>query len=209
MGLPEGGTVFCCFNSPHKINPVFFDIWMRLLKNIDDSVLWFAGGNQKGQENLQREAEARGVAAQRIVFMPRVTESESYLARYRLADLFLDTLPYNAITTAIDALWAGLPVLTCRGRTFAGRGATSMLHAVEMPELIADSLETYEATALRLARNRPALSDLRQRLTNERGTLPLFNTDRFRRNIERAYTAIWECHKRGEPPADFDVALAD
>jgi protein O-GlcNAc transferase len=182
---------------------------MRLLKQIDDSVLWFAGGNQKSQENLRLEAEARGVAAERIVFMPRVSESDTYLARYRLADLFLDTLPYNAISTAIDALWAGLPVLTCRGHTFAGRGAASMLSAVGMPDLIADSLETYEATALRLARNRPALSQLRQKLTHERGTLPLFETDRFRRNIERAYIAIWERHKRGELPADFDVAAPD
>jgi protein O-GlcNAc transferase len=209
IGLPEGGTVFCCFNSPHKITPMFFDVWMRLLKQIDDSVLWFAGGNQKSQENLRREAETRGVAAERVVFMPRVSESENYLARYRLADLFLDTLPYNAITTAIDALWAGLPVLTCRGRTFAGRGATSMLLAVGMPELIADSLEAYELTALRLARDRSELSRLRQRLTQKRGSLPLFDTDRFRRSIEGAYITMWERHQRGEPPSDFDVLRGD
>ena len=138
MGLPKDGIVFCCFNSPHKITPVFFDMWMRLLKQIEGSILWFAGGTQSGQNNLRREAEARGVAQDRIVFMPRVSDSETYLARYRLADLFLDTLPYNAITTAVDALWAGLPVLTCRGHTFAGRCAASILHNIGLSELIAD-----------------------------------------------------------------------
>ena len=206
MGLPEDGTVFCCFNSPHKITPAFFQAWMRLLQQIDNSVLWFAGANEASQRNLRREAEARGVSSERIIFMPRVSESATYLARYRLADLFLDTLPYTAISTAIDALWAGLPLLTCCGHTFAGRGATSMLHAVGLPELVADSLETYEATALRLARDRSALSHLRKKLTHERDALPLFDTDRFRRNIERAYVAMWGRHKRGEPPCDFDVA---
>jgi predicted O-linked N-acetylglucosamine transferase (SPINDLY family) len=178
---------------------------MRLLQQIDNSVLWFAGVNEASQRNLRREAEARGVSSERIVFMPRVSESATYLARYRLADLFLDTLPYTAISTAIDALWAGLPLLTCRGHTFAGRGATSMLHAVGLPEMVADSLQTYEAIALRLARDRSALSHLRKKLTHERDARPLFDTDRFRRSIERAYVAMWGRHKRDEPPCDFDV----
>jgi protein O-GlcNAc transferase len=205
MGLPEDGVVFCCFNSTHKITPIFFDVWMRLLKKVDGSVLWFAGGSETGQRNLRREAVARGVAAERIVFMARVSDSETYLARYRLADLFLDTLPYNAITTAVDALWAGLPVLTCRGHTFAGRCAAGILQSAGLPELIADSLETYEAAALRLVQDRAALSRLRQKLIDERMSLPLFDTDRFRRNVESAYTAMWERHRRGEAPADFDV----
>ena len=208
MGLPEDGVVFCCFHSPHKITPVFFGIWMRLLTEIDDSVLWFAGGSAASQRNLRREAEMRGVAAERIIFMPRVSEPETYLARYRLADLFLDTLPYNAISTAVDALWAGLPVLTCGGRTFAGRGATTMLLAAGMPELIADSLEAYEATALRLAQDRSNLARLRQKLTQERSNLPLFDTERFRRNLEAAYLTMWERHLRGEPPSDFEVIPA-
>jgi len=205
MGLPEDGVVFCCFNSTHKITPIFFDAWMRLLKEIDGSVLWFAGGSQTAQNNLRREAEARGVAASRIVFMPRVSDQETYLARYQLADLFLDTLPYNAITTAVDALWAGLPVLTCRGGAFAGRCAASMLHSVGLPELVADSLEAYEATALRLAQERAALLRLRQKLIGERKTLRLFDTDRFRRNIEAAYVTMWNRNRRGEAPTDFDV----
>jgi predicted O-linked N-acetylglucosamine transferase (SPINDLY family) len=207
MGLPEDGIVFCCFNSPHKITPIFFDIWMRLLKQVDGGVLWFAGVSQTGQNNLRREAEARGVAAERIVFMPRVSDSEAYLARYQLADLFLDTLPYNAITTAVDALWAGLPVLTCHGNTFAGRCAAGMLHSVGLPELAADTLEAYEETALRLAQDRAALSRLRQKLLRDQKTLPLFETDRYRRNVEAAYTAMWGRHRRGEAPADFDVSL--
>jgi protein O-GlcNAc transferase len=209
MGLPEDGVVFCCFNSPHKITPVFFDIWMRLLRSIDRSVLWLLGVREASQRNLRRNAEARGVAPDRIVFMPRVSDSATYLARYRLADLFLDTLPYNAITTAVDALWAGLPVLTCRGPTLAGRGATSMLNAVGMPELIADSAESYEATALRLAQDRSKLARLKAKLTCGRSELPLFNTDRFRRNVEAAYLTMWERHKRGEPPADFDVPVVE
>jgi protein O-GlcNAc transferase len=205
MGLPEKGFVFSCFHSPHKITPVFFDVWMQLLGEVDNSVLWFAGGNQTTQSNLRREAADRGVEPERLVFMPRVVESQTYLARYRLADLFLDTLPYNAISTAVDALWAGLPILTCRGRTFAGRGATTMLHAIGMPELIAGSLEEYQATALRLARDPSALSHLKRNLAHRRGSIPLFDTDRFRRDLEAAYLTMWERHRRGESPSDFAV----
>ncbi len=205
MGLPEAGTVFCCFNSLHKITPTLFEVWMRLLQRVDDSVLWFAGGSPTAQSNLRREAKARGVAAERIVFMPRVSDSETYLARYRLADLFLDTLPYNAISTAVDALWAGLPVLTCRGHTFAGRCATGMLHSVGLPELIADSLDAYEAIAVQFAQDRAALSRLRQRLIRDQKRLPLFDTDRYRGNIEAAYAAMLDRYRRGEAPADFEV----
>jgi protein O-GlcNAc transferase len=206
MGLPDDGFVFCCFNSRHKLTPNFFAVWMRLLRAVDGSVLWVAGGNAASVQNLRREAEARGVAPERLVFMPHVSKSEDYLARYRLADLFLDTLPYNAITTASDALWAGLPVLTCLGQTFAGRGAASMLNAVGMPELIADSLESYETIALSLAREPAKLADMKNRLTRDCATFPLFNTDRFRRNLEAAFTTMWQRHQRGEPPATFSVS---
>ncbi len=208
MGLPDKGFVFCCFNNRHKITPQFFDVWMRLLRETDGSVLWLASGNAISDANLRREAEARGVAPERLVFMAHVRKSEDYLARYLLADLYLDTLPYNAITTAVDALWAGLPMLTCAGQSFAGRGAASLLHAVGMPELIADSLAAYEATAFKLARDAAMLAGLKQRLASERASFPLFDTVRFRRNIEAAYVTMWEGHQRGEPPAGFAVPAA-
>ena len=151
-GLPETGFVFCSFNGSFKITPELFDIWMRLLKAVEGSVLWLLDDNPAAVRNLKREAEARGVSTQRLIFAPR-RPVEEHLARHRLADLFLDTLPCNAHTTASDALWAGLPVLTCTGDTFAGRVAASLLSAVGLPELITDSLPSYEALAMKLARD--------------------------------------------------------
>jgi predicted O-linked N-acetylglucosamine transferase (SPINDLY family) len=206
MGLPENGFVFCCFNNRHKITPPFFDAWMRILRAVDGSVLWLVSGNAVSDANLKHEAQARGVAPERIVFMPGVRKTEDYLARYLLADLYLDTLPYNAITTAADALWAGLPILTCVGNSFGGRGASSLLHAVGMPELIAASLADYETAALKLARDGAALSALKQKLARDRASPPLFNTPRFCRNLEAAYLAMWQRYQRGDPPAAFAVA---
>jgi predicted O-linked N-acetylglucosamine transferase (SPINDLY family) len=140
--------------------------------------------------------------------MPRVTTSEDYLARYTLADLFLDVLPYNAISTAADALWAGLPIVTCAGKTFGGRGAGSALHAVGLPELVCDDLPAYEATALKYARDPAARAELKSKLKRNRTGFPLFDTDRFRRNVETAYSTMWERYLRSEPPADFAVADA-
>ncbi len=170
-GLPEEGFVFCCFNDSYKITPEFFDIWMRLLHAVPGSVMWLYERDTAAKANLAREASARGVAPERLVFAPRLPLSE-HLARHRLADLFLDTLPYNAHTTASDALWAGLPVLTCAGSTFAGRVAGSLLRAVGLDELITTSLEEYEALALRLVRDTELMGRFRARPRAKSADLP-------------------------------------
>jgi protein O-GlcNAc transferase len=203
-GLPRQGFVFCCFNNSFKITPQLFDIWMHLLGGIPGSVLWLLEDNHRATQNLRNEAQARGVAPERLVFAPRIPPGE-HLARHRLADLFLDTLPYNAHTTASDALWTGLPVLTCTGSAFAGRVATSLLRAIGLPELVTGDLPAYEALALRLAKDASLLETLRARLASNRLTHPLFDTDRFRRHIESAYTTIWETSQRGEQPRGFAV----
>ena len=203
--LPERGFVFCSFNSSYKITPQLFDVWMSLLRQVDRSVLWLLDGTATMRRNLWREAAARGIDPQRLVFAPRIAV-EDHLARHRLADLFLDTLPCNAHTTASDALWAGLPVLTCVGTTFAGRVAASLLRAIGLPELITTSLDEYKALALRLATEPRRLGELKQALARNRGVRPLFDTDRFRRQIEAAYVEMWERHQREESPASFAVA---
>ena len=203
-GLPETGFVFCCFNNNYKITPEIFDIWMRLLYRMEGSVLWLLEDNAAASANLRREALRRGVSEDRLVFAPRRAQ-DAHLARQRLADLFVDTLPYAAHTTASDALWAGLPVVTCMGTTFAGRVAGSLLHAVGLPELATRNLDDYEALALQLATTPSLLAAIRARLADNRATCPLFDTDRFRRHIESAYTAMWERHLSGLPPASFAV----
>jgi predicted O-linked N-acetylglucosamine transferase (SPINDLY family) len=177
--LPETAFVFCCFNNIYKITPAIFDPWMRLLKAIPDSVLWLSQPNSTAEANLGKEAEVRGVSRERIIFAPRLPEISDHLSRQRQADLFLDTLPYNAHTTASDALWAGLPVVTCLGETFAGRVAASLLKAVGLPELITTSLEDYEALALKLAREPLLLASIKAKLARNRDTCPLFDTARF------------------------------
>ena len=205
FGLPERGFVFCCFNNSYKLTPNVFDIWMRLLDSVPDSVLWLVEDNDSMVSNLRREAESRGVSAARLVFAQRVKYPD-YLASFRLADLFLDTLPYNAGATASDALWAGLPILTCAGSTFGGRMAGSLLHAVGLPELVTDSLEEYEALALKLTREPERMAFLREKLARNRETTPLFDTDRFRGHIEEAYTRMWEIHERGDDPETILIA---
>jgi predicted O-linked N-acetylglucosamine transferase (SPINDLY family) len=204
-GLPEEAFVFCCFNNAYKITPDFFDIWMRLLSAAPDSVLWLLDDNPWQTENLAREAVTRGVAPERIVFAPKLAHPD-HLGRHRLADLFLDTLPYNAHTTASDALWVGLPVLTCAGNTFAGRVAGSLLRAVGLPELVTNSREEYASLALRLVHDRDLLATLRARLARNRWTHALFDTERSARNIESAYRQMWETWKEGRPPAPFSVS---
>jgi predicted O-linked N-acetylglucosamine transferase (SPINDLY family) len=206
LGLPETGFVFCSFNNNYKITPFMFDIWMRLLRRVEGSVLWLLAGNAAVVRNLRREAEKRGVTPERLVFASRV-RFEDYLAQYRVAGIFLDNLPYNAGTTASDALWAGLPVVTCAGSAFAGRMAGSLLNAVGLPDLVTRSLEDYEALALKLAKDEKALAEIKSRLTRNRETCPLFDTDRFRRHIEKAYVTVWERYQRGEPPASFAVPM--
>ena len=204
-GLPESGFVFCGFNASYKITPELFDVWMRLLRAIPDSVLWLYEDNPAAARNLRREAEARQVAPERLVFAPRMAIAE-HLARHACADVFLDTLPYNGHTTGSDALWAGLPVLTCSGAAFPGRVGASLLRAVGLPELITGSLSEYEALALRLAKDRAMLAALKARLAENRGTAPLFDTERFSRHIEAAYAQMVERSRQGLPPAGFDVA---
>lgn len=198
-GLPQSAFVFCCFNDNYKITPAVFSSWMRILFAVDNSVLWLFEENATAAENLRREAAARGVAPQRLVFARRLPNAE-HLARHRCADLFLDTLPYGAHTTASDALWAGLPVVTCVGQTFAGRVGASVLNAVGLPEMIAATAEAYEALAIALAMDPFRLADIRARLARLRLTTPLFDTVGFTRNIEAAYAAMIGRHRAGLPP---------
>jgi protein O-GlcNAc transferase len=190
-GLPEAGFVFCCFNSTYKITPRIFGIWMRLLAATEGSVLWLFESNPLAAGNLRREAEARGIRADRLIFAPMLPNPE-HLARFQVADLFLDTLPYNAHTLASDALWGGCPVVTCAGETFPSRVAGSLLRAVGLPELVTTSLAEYEALTLRLARDPDQLCSLREKLRHNRLTFPLFDTRRFARHLEEAYTAMWD-----------------
>jgi protein O-GlcNAc transferase len=205
-GLPETGFVFCCFNTSRKITPPVFDVWMRLLGKVPGSVLWLARDNDAAQENLRREAQARGVDPARLVFAERVTSSEAHLARHALADLFLDTLPYNAHSTGAAALWAGLPFITCMGATMQSRIGASILRAAGLPELVTHSLDEYERLAQRLAVDPSALATIRRKLDENRLTCPLFDTDRFRRHIEAAYIRMWERRQQGKPPASFAIS---
>ena len=197
-GLPPQGFVFCCFNNNYKILPRMFDGWMRILRQVDGSVLWLLEDNASAVRNLRTEAVARGVSADRLVFAERMPLSE-HLARHRLADLLLDTLPCNAHTTASDALWAGLPVLTCLGETFAGRVAASLLNAIGLPELVTTP-ESYERTAIDFARNPDKLAAVKRKLSANRLTAPLFDTALTTRHIEAAYTAMHERHLAGLAP---------
>jgi predicted O-linked N-acetylglucosamine transferase (SPINDLY family) len=204
-GLPETGFVFCAFNNAYKINPTMFDIWMRLLHATPQSLLWLRAAEPLVMANLRREALARGIAAERLVFAPYVAEKAQHLARWSLGDLFLDTLPYGAHATATDALFAGVPVITCIGNTFAGRVGASLLRALGMPELITPTLQEYEALALRLASSPAELAALRAKLADHRSTYPLFDGELFRRHLETAYQIMWERHQSGQSPAPFDV----
>jgi predicted O-linked N-acetylglucosamine transferase (SPINDLY family) len=204
FGLPEEGFTFCCFNKNYKVTPTIFDIWMRLLSKVEGSVLWLWEDNSSASNNLRAQAQSRGVAPDRLVFARHMPLAE-HLARHRLADLFLDTLPYNAHTTASDALWAGLPVLTCLGETFPGRVAASLLNAVGLPELIARTLDDYEACALELATNPGKLLRLRQKLAANRSTTPLFDSTLFTKHIETAYVAMWTRHQAGLAPEHIYV----
>jgi predicted O-linked N-acetylglucosamine transferase (SPINDLY family) len=195
-GLPElpsgsvgNGFVFCCFNHNWKITPPLFDIWMRLLQAVEGSALWLLEGNASIRGNLCKEAAARGIAPERLIFAPRTTP-EKHLARQQLADLFLDTLPYNAHTTASDALWMGLPLITMPGKSFPARVAASILQAAGLSELIAEDLQGFETLALNLARDPALLAGIRQKLIAAKDGMALFDTVRFTRNLEAAYIAM-------------------
>ena len=200
----RAGFVFCCFNNSYKLTPQLFDVWMRLLRQVEGSVLWLLQTSEAATRNLCGEANARGVDPSRLVFAPKA-EISQHLARHRLADLFLDNLPVNAHTAASDALWVGLPVLTCMGESFIGRVAASLLGAVGLPELVTRSLDEYEALALKLATDPVLMASIRQKLDANCKTSPLFDTDRLRRHIEHAYMTMWDIAQRGEPPRSFAV----
>jgi protein O-GlcNAc transferase len=200
FGLPESGFVFCCFNNAYKLTPHFFRSRMQILKAVEGSVLWLTDDNPSAVNNLRREAALAGVDPDRLVFASRLPSSADHLARHRLADLFLDTLPYNAHTTASDALWAGLPVLTQIGETFAGRVAASLLTAIGLPELIARTPEQFECIAIELATRPEALTAIKDKLTQNRSTEPLFNTALYTRHIESAYVTMVQRHQEGLSP---------
>jgi protein O-GlcNAc transferase len=203
-GLPTAGFVFCCFNNLVKIQRPAFDIWMRLLAAVPGSVLWLRAGDADAGARLAAEAQARGIDPARLVYAKRAP-LEQHLARHRLAGLFLDTLPYNAHATASDALWAGLPVLTCRGRAFPGRVGASLLGAAGLGELVTEDLAAYEALALRLAGDAEQLAGLRRRLAEGRATMPLFAADRFRQHLEDAYARMHALARAGARPQSFAV----
>jgi predicted O-linked N-acetylglucosamine transferase (SPINDLY family) len=202
--LPSDAFVFCCFNATVKIQPPVFDCWMRLLRAVPNSCLWLYSDNRWAEGNLQREAAARGVAPERLVFA-HLAPNPVHLTRLALADVFLDTLPCNAHTTASDALWAGLPVVTCRGRAFAGRVAASLLCAVGLQELVAESLPEYEQLAFALAVDPGRMRQVRERLRQNRLTYPLFDTPRYCANLESAYQHMHRLQRAGREPENFDV----
>ena len=204
LGLPEQGFIFCSFNNNYKILPATFEIWMRLLKVVDGSVLWLYEDNAAAANHLRQEAEKRGVHPSRLVFAKRIPLAE-HLARHQLADLFIDAFPCNAHTTASDALWAGLPVLTLMGNAFASRVAASLLNAIELPELITSTPQAYEALAIEIAKNPEKLAALKQKLASNRLTTPLFDTPQFTRDLERSYVQIYERYQDDLSPEHLFV----
>lgn len=205
QGLPETGVVFCCFNNAPKIEPTIFGVWMKILSQVPGSVAWLSVREPAAQANLRRQAEARGVKGNRLVFSTHVKSKADHLARLGLADLFLDTHYYNAHATTADAMWAGLPLLTCPGDTFASRVAAGVIKAAGIGELVVPDLDAFERTAIELAHDPARLHALGQRLKAGRASAPLFDTPRFTRNLERAYRAMWERYAAGQAPASIDV----
>jgi predicted O-linked N-acetylglucosamine transferase (SPINDLY family) len=195
-GLPDDVLVFACFNNAYKFSPEIFAVWMSLLQNAAGSVLWLPRVNAAASRNLAREAEFRGVDSSRLIFAAFIADPAEHLARLGCADLFLDTLPYNAHSTAADALFAGLPVLTCKGRSFAGRVGASLLQAAGLPELVTNSIEEYEALAIELAHDRSKLAQIKSKLAANRHTHPLFDTAGYTRQLEQVYIEMWERSRR-------------
>jgi predicted O-linked N-acetylglucosamine transferase (SPINDLY family) len=206
-GLPPHGFVFCSFNNSYKLAKSVFEAWMRLLGAVAGSVLWLAESNSDMAVNLRHEARRCGIAPERLVFAPRVPLPQ-HLARQRLAGLFLDTVPYNAGATGVAALWSGVPMLAMRGQTFVGRMAASMLHSIGAPELVAQSLQEYEALALKLAHDPDLLSGIRRKLQGNLRAAPLFDTERFRRQLEQAYGTMVDIQRKGRGPRSFSVESA-
>jgi predicted O-linked N-acetylglucosamine transferase (SPINDLY family) len=204
LGLPKDGFVFCCFNNDYKITPQVFDVWMRLLKKVENSVLWILSEDVNTSKNLKNEATIRGVDFNRIVFAKRIKMNE-HLARQKVADLFIDTFPYTGHTTTSDALWVGLPVLTRIGKSFASRVSASLLNAMGLSVLVTSSEKEYEDLAIELATNSPKLKEIKNKLKNNRNTKPLFNTQNFARNIEKAYSLMYEGYLKKLPIKNIEI----
>ncbi len=204
LGLPENAFVFCCFNNNFKITPTTFSSWMRILKAVQNSVLWLIQDNPLVVKNLKQEAINCGVDERRLFFAERAVLSE-HLARHRQADLFLDTLPYNAHTTSSDALWAGIPVLTLIGQSFSGRVAASLLNAIGLPELVTTTQQEYEELAIQLASNPQKLLDIKNKLAEKRLSAPLFDTPLFAKNLEAAYFKMYERYQTNLKPEDLVI----
>ena len=203
--LPEEGFVFCCFNSTYKITAELFDIWCGFLNKIPASVLWLPHSSDKVRANLEKEAAQRGIAINRLIYADFTESYTAHLAKYQLADLFLDTMPYNAHATAIDALWGGCPIVTCTGRTFSSRVASSLLTSIGLTELITTSASDYEKLVLRLASNPDQLSQIRGKLEKNRHSFPLFDSLKYVKHLESAYREMWDNYVSGNPPRGFSV----
>jgi predicted O-linked N-acetylglucosamine transferase (SPINDLY family) len=209
LGLPESGFIFCCFNASYKINPPVFDVWAKILQRVRGSVLWLSPASGTAVENLRKEAASRGLDPQRLIFSNRIDSPAEHLARVRVADLFLDTWPFNAHSTAIDALWAGVPLITCRGETFASRVAASLLKAIELPELVTEKNSDYEALAIELATNPAKLREIKDKLERNRLTTPLFDTAIFAKHIETAYIKMYERYQADLLPDHIYINVVD
>jgi len=196
--------VLCSFNRSYKLDPVMFAAWMRILQRVPQAVLWLFPGNRWAEDNLRRAAHAHGVAPGRLVFAAGLPKPQ-HLRRVQLADVALDTRIYNGHTTTSDTLWAGVPVVTLKGRHFASRVSASCLEAIGMPELVTGTLEEYEELAVALATGRTRVAELKAKLARNRGREPLFDTQRFTRNLERAYQQAWELYLAGKPVQSFSV----
>ena len=204
LNLPEDGFVFCCFNQSYKITPYVYDIWMKLLKRVDGSVLWLIKDSDIGSHNLKKEAQKRGVEPDRIIFAEKMSNSE-HLARHRLADLFIDTFPYTAHTTCSDALWSGLPVITKMGESFVSRVSASLLTAIGLPELITKTEKDYEELTFKIARDKSLLNEIKKKLNKNRAIKPLFNTKLFTKNIESAFQIMHERYHSDIPIKNIEI----
>jgi predicted O-linked N-acetylglucosamine transferase (SPINDLY family) len=204
-GLPKNAFVFCCFNNDYKFNPQVLDSWSRIFLNLENCVLWIPENNEYFKTNILAEFNKRGIDSSRVIFAPRVELMADHLARINLADLFLDTFPYNAHTTAVDSLKIGVPILTLIGQSFASRVAASLLNAVGLPELITNTQEEYEALAIELAVNPQKLAGIKLKLANNRLTTPLFDTPLFTKNLESAYNKMYERYHAGLEPEHLAI----
>jgi len=199
IGLPKTGFIFCCFNQNAKITPAIFNLWMNILKKVDGSILWLLEEDAVANNNLKKEAINKGVSSDRIIFSKRIDIKE-HLSRISIADLFLDTFPYNAHTTASDSLWAGVPILSYQGQSFQSRVAASLLNSIDAKELIVNSITEYESLSVELALNPLKLKIIRDKIQKNRLTKPLFNTFLYAGHLEKAYKRMYEIYQKNLPP---------